>query len=506
MQLILAIDSDPRRSEQLATLVRARLQVDLVQATSAGEGLHALRDRVPDLILTSPLLSPFDDGVLDEYLRDLGSSATHVQTVRIPMLSSGPRKKSAANRLFSLGRKKTPTSSAAPDGCDPKVFADEIAHYLTRSLEERAASASSKAAPARSAYFEPEPVVQQRVDIWGAAEALVREFRETAPAATFAKASTPKAPEPVVEPTYVEPSYVEPTYVPGSILDLRTPIVHSPARRVVPDPEPLLDLAQAEPAFVEPEPPAYVEPERLAYVEPETPSVIEPEPLALVEPEPLAYIEPDLPTYGARAQRARLVEPEPVDVAPLDFAQRKPFDFALREPVFVEPEPISAPVEPRPPVLAQPKTPVTQTPAPATGNSASFEAALAAIRAAWAKPEPKTPSPDGTAAPAGDVRPLAGSGEVDLTNALEDVTGVDGSTPARDNDAPADSKTPDARRTVEKLKKRPEKPGARTARGPDDREDWGVLDPNQYEFSALVNKLDEVTDSDKVTTRATNDR
>ena len=124
MQLILAIDSDPRRSEQLATLVRARLQVDLVQATSAGEGLHALRDRVPDLILTSPLLSPFDDGVLDEYLRDLGSSATHVQTVRIPMLSSGPRKKSAANRLFSLGRKKAPTSSAAPDGCDPKVFAD----------------------------------------------------------------------------------------------------------------------------------------------------------------------------------------------------------------------------------------------------------------------------------------------------------------------------------------------------------------------------------------------
>ena len=60
-------------------------------------------------------------------------------------------------------------------------------------------------------------MVQPRVDIWGAAEALVREFRETAPAAAFAKASAPKAPEPVVEPTY------EPTYVPGSILDLRTP-------------------------------------------------------------------------------------------------------------------------------------------------------------------------------------------------------------------------------------------------------------------------------------------
>ena len=109
MQLILAIDSDPRRSEQLATLVRARFTVDLVQATSAGEGLHALRDRVPDLILTAPLLSPFDDGVLDEYLRDLGAAATHIQTVRIPMLSTAPRKKSAATRLFGLGRKKKPT-------------------------------------------------------------------------------------------------------------------------------------------------------------------------------------------------------------------------------------------------------------------------------------------------------------------------------------------------------------------------------------------------------------
>src|SRR6185436_11222485 len=165
MQLILAIDSDPRRSEQLANLVRSRLEVDLVQATSAGEGLHALRDRVPDLILTSPLLSPFDDGVLDEYLRDLGAAATHVQTVRIPMLSAVQKKKSSAKSLFGLGRKtKTPTSSAAPDGCDPKVFADEIAHYLTRSLEERTASA--KASAEKSARQTPAPVDPDPIVHW----------------------------------------------------------------------------------------------------------------------------------------------------------------------------------------------------------------------------------------------------------------------------------------------------------------------------------------------------
>src|SRR5262245_49032638 len=136
MQLILAIDSDPRRAEQLATLVHARLTVDLVQATSAGEGLHALQDRIPDLILTAPLLSPFDDGVLDEYLRDLGAAGAHVQTVRIPVLSTGHKKKALAKRLFLLGRQRT-TSAAMPDGCDPKVFADEIAAYLSRAAAAR---------------------------------------------------------------------------------------------------------------------------------------------------------------------------------------------------------------------------------------------------------------------------------------------------------------------------------------------------------------------------------
>ena len=113
MQLILAIDSDPRRSEQLASVVRARLRVDLVQAKGAGEGLQALKDRIPDLILTAPLLSPFDDGVLDEYLRDLGAAGAHMQTVRIPLLTPGPTKKALTTRLFSLGRKKAYVTGGA---------------------------------------------------------------------------------------------------------------------------------------------------------------------------------------------------------------------------------------------------------------------------------------------------------------------------------------------------------------------------------------------------------
>ena len=113
MQLILAIDADKRQAAQLAALVRGRFDAEFVQATSAGEALQALAERVPDLIMTSPLLSPFDDGVLAEYLREIGPAGAHVQTLRIPVLGVA---KSAGRRLFSFGRKRR--NESAPDGCD----------------------------------------------------------------------------------------------------------------------------------------------------------------------------------------------------------------------------------------------------------------------------------------------------------------------------------------------------------------------------------------------------
>jgi hypothetical protein len=445
--------------------------VDLVQATSAGEGLHALRDRVPDLILTSPLLSPFDDGVLDEYLRELGSAATHVQTVRIPMLSTGPRKKSAATRLFSLGRKKKQTSSAAPDGCDPKIFADEIAHYLTRSLEERSAA---KATADKTAGATPQRECEQTPlddarstqgddaafalgasapEEWGAPAPLVEEFR-----APIEQAPRWAKPVPVVEETHV----------PGSILDLRpatpkprgdggTPVVHAPVTPVVAEPEPV--------QYIETEPNTYVMPE---------PTYGQPEPTYVI-PEP-TYVRPE-PTY---------VMPEPAQLSsePFDVAQDKLFDSAQGKAAVAKPE-------------------VVNTPAPATGgNSASFEAALAAIRAAWAKPEatatPQTKETTTPAQPAStparNVRPLGGSGEVDLTNAIDSFEEIG---------SPNRSTTPGGRRLTEKLKKRQDKPREHT-HAADGRDEWGVFDPNQCEFSTLVDKLDEVTDSDEPKPRTTN--
>ena len=156
MHLVLAVHADARQTEQIAAALRKRLPVELVHAPSAGEGLQALADRVPDLILTSPLLSPFDEDVLAEYLRELGSAAAHVQTLRIPVLSAA---EPSGGGLFSLGRKRRP--EATPDGCNPNHFVEEIVVYLARAAEERRALAKHRTIDIRHADVDrariPEP-------------------------------------------------------------------------------------------------------------------------------------------------------------------------------------------------------------------------------------------------------------------------------------------------------------------------------------------------------------
>jgi hypothetical protein len=86
---------------------------------------------------------------------------------------------------------------------------------------------------------------------------------------------------------------------------------------------------------------------------------------------------------------------------------------------------------------------------------------------------------------------------VDLTNAidsLEDVARTDGRTPATGNEpSRGDLQTPAPREQGDKPKKHQEKDRGRRVRSADSGD---VFDPNQYGFSALVNKLDEVTDDE----------
>jgi hypothetical protein len=140
MALILAIEPDRRQASQLTAMVRGRLHAELVLGESAERALAALGQRVPDLILTSALLSPKDESALGERLRSLDGAAAHVQTLTIPVLasSSGRGASRAGGVLSALRRDKTKGAVAAADGCDPGVFAEQCKEYLERAATERA--------------------------------------------------------------------------------------------------------------------------------------------------------------------------------------------------------------------------------------------------------------------------------------------------------------------------------------------------------------------------------
>ena len=359
MQLILAIDSDPRRSEQLASLVHARLKVDLVQSTSAGEGLHALKDRVPDLILTSPLLSPFDDGVLDEYLRDLGAAGAHVQTVRIPVLTPVPTKRALTDRLF--GGLTKPTSPAAPDGCDPTVFADEIAVYLSRAVSAR--QSVSHLAQALSAHQDEVP------------------------------------PSPVAA----------------------TPVAHSTA------------MSEMSEAIIE-----------------EFADAVDPSHAEVAEPR---YVLPAAPSHDIVSKPTYVVEEaatwQPTPVEPTESSH---FDQTVTTAAPI--------VDPMPAAEQTPAQPARK------GSSATFEAALAAIRAAWVKPEaPLTilSPPTEAAAPRATA-----PGKVD---------------PPAPHEVVRKTRPENRRREMETPEPRPK------------QDEWGIFDPDQCGFSAVVDKLDKVAES-----------
>src|SRR5262249_689113 len=204
MPLILAIEPDKRQASQLTAMVRGRLHAEFVLGDTAERALAALGQRVPDLILTSPLLSPKDEAALGERLRALDGAAAHVQTLTTPVLASssgrGLSVGSATGLLSALRRDKSSPSTSA--GCDPGVFAEQCREYLERAATERqlfeeqrqvaeeAAAVKAKKAAAKTAVAASEtPVVDKKPAV---------PYIDEKPAVPYIKAE-PVAPAPVVE-------------------------------------------------------------------------------------------------------------------------------------------------------------------------------------------------------------------------------------------------------------------------------------------------------------------
>ena len=413
MQLILAIDADKRQAAQLAALVRGRFDAEFVQAESAGEALQVLAERVPDLIMTSPLLSPFDDGVLAEYLREIGPAGAHVQTLRIPVLGVA---KPAGRGLFSFGRKRR--NESAPDGCDPTFFADEIAVYLARAAEERQATNGSPEPPADvPADAEPHEVTVTYVPAYepesytsdaATARPVEYEFRDETPIYV--------APAP---PARDEESLDEPAerHEDEQVLAYREPDVAPPDAVAHCDPAPRPDEEQA-PMYVEVLPygePDVAQPDTVAHCDPAPRPDAEQAPMYVEDAslQMLASVDDQSDDTVAASASVPIDEPaahiEQQDAVDEDMPVAIVYEMTddvqaivdeasdvVATPVIVEYD--LAPIEPREEPArdhVEPVSPVASPPSvapPAPRRTASFEAALAAIRGAWGKKVRASPS------------------------------------------------------------------------------------------------------------------
>jgi hypothetical protein len=134
---VLAIEPDLRQAAIVKRIVREKVLADITVVDSRDAALEAMRTTVPDVLLLSALLSPRDEDELVAHLRTLRDAA-HLQTHTIPQLASAIASgdgKPARGLLKTLWRRKG--AGAAPEGCDPDLFADEVRAYLERASEKK---------------------------------------------------------------------------------------------------------------------------------------------------------------------------------------------------------------------------------------------------------------------------------------------------------------------------------------------------------------------------------
>jgi len=242
MPLILAIEPDKRQSSQLASLVKG-LHAELVSRANAADALGALHGRVPDLVLTTSLISPRDDAALGAHLRELGPAAAHVQTVTIPLLGSAAPQRAKGGMLAALRREKP--QAPMTDGCEPAVFAEQVRQYLA-TAEEQKASAATRALEPEPVAYEAEPVAIEPETMEASpaepiAEPIEQPIEEPAAVAEIEMAAAaPEADDLVAE----EPAGLPLSQLLKLVLDA-APVIEAPVAIPEPivEPEPVIEVA-----------------------------------------------------------------------------------------------------------------------------------------------------------------------------------------------------------------------------------------------------------------------
>lgn len=142
--LILAIEPDRGNASRL-TSIASQVHAELRLTDSVEAALAALEERMPDLILTPPLLSARDDMALTGRMRELGDAAAHIQTLTIPTLQSA--EPPLSGMFATLRRDKPRPRPAGPEACATTTFAEQVAVYLRGAMEARRRHSASSDAP-----------------------------------------------------------------------------------------------------------------------------------------------------------------------------------------------------------------------------------------------------------------------------------------------------------------------------------------------------------------------
>jgi len=227
MPLILAVEPDHRQAAKVKALARRTLQAELIAVDTASHALEVLATRVPDLILTSTLLSPRDEAILTARLRELDAAGLQVQTLVIPVLgtaSRGSRRHDSSGLFSRLRRPRAPDGQV--DGCEPEVFAGQIEEYLDRATSDRADVAERDKPVYPEFTPAPTPSEQQLEPVWDGRTHLSLVDRKLEPAER----------EISLVPAYEKPSPEEEplSHAAESILENPAPVAEPP--EVQPDP------------------------------------------------------------------------------------------------------------------------------------------------------------------------------------------------------------------------------------------------------------------------------
>ena len=146
----LAVEPDESQAAILERVLGARIRGTLRVVASIDEACTALVERIPDVILMSPLLAPQDEKEIVARLGGLGVDASHVKLLSIPRVGDATQPVEKKRR-FGWQSQREPSTGA---GFDAVAFAAEVDAYLAEASTLRHSQESDPLPDVRLEHIE----------------------------------------------------------------------------------------------------------------------------------------------------------------------------------------------------------------------------------------------------------------------------------------------------------------------------------------------------------------